>query len=86
MDCANGYEQIQRRNCKKITPFISYSEIKNATNNQKTIAGQLSIPFYDKIFGCISLVDCDNEKLFDTGLSRDGGCYSSSILLLTIDL
>ena len=41
-------------------------------NGRKTTAGQVNVPFFDKIRGCVTAKDID--KLSDTGLSQAGGC------------
>ena len=72
LECAKAHEQIEKGDAKKITPFVSYTEHVNEKNGKKTTAGQVNVPFFDKIRGCVTAKDIDKPS--DTGLSQAGGC------------
>lgn len=61
-DCAQAHEKIQKGDCKTATPFIKYAEYINELNNRKTLAGQIHLPFYDKIRACITSKNLDKKK------------------------
>ena len=60
MDCAKAYEKIEQGNCKKITPFVSYTEYVNEQNGRKTTAGQINIP-YNVVRGCVTSKNIDKK-------------------------
>jgi hypothetical protein len=73
LDCGKAHEKIERGDCKKISPFVNYTELVNEEQGRKTIAGTLYIPFVDTIRGCISANEIKKPK--DTGLkSQADGC------------
>jgi hypothetical protein len=64
-DCAKAHEEIERGNAKKISPFVSYTEVKNEVNGRKTTADQVRVPLYATFRACITGKDID--KPADTG-------------------
>ena len=52
-DCAKAHEKIENSNCKKLTPFVSYTDYVNEQNGRKTTAGQVHIP-YNEIQACVT--------------------------------
>ena len=67
-----AHEQIEKGDAKKITLFVSSKEYVNEQNGRKTTAGQVNVPFLDKIRGCVTAKDIDKPS--DTRLSQAGGC------------
>lgn len=61
-DCAKAYSKIEKGSGKNITPFVSYAEVENEENGRKTTAGQLTIPFYDTIRGCLTSKNTDKKS------------------------
>jgi hypothetical protein len=64
-DCAKAYGDIEKGECKSMTPFIKYVEHVNDVNNRKTVAGQLNIPFIDKIRACVTAKNIDTDNIVD---------------------
>ena len=60
IDCAKAHEKIERGECKKITPFVSYTDYVNEQNGRKTTAGQIYIP-YNEIRACVTAKDIDKK-------------------------
>lgn len=61
-DCAKAHAKIEKGEVKSITPFVKYTEVRNENNNRKTTAGQISIPLYNQIRGCITSKDQDKKS------------------------
>jgi hypothetical protein len=64
-DCAKAHGDIEKGKCKGISPFVKYVEHVNEDNNRKTVAGQLNIPFIDKIRACITAKNTDTDDIVD---------------------
>ena len=61
-DCAKAHEQIEKGDAKKITLFVNYKEYVNEENGRKTTAGQVNVPFFDKIRECVTAKDIDKPS------------------------
>lgn len=72
LDYTKAHKQIEKRDVKKITPFVCYEKYVNEQNGRRTIAGQVNIPFFDKIRRYVTAKDIDKPS--DTGLSQVSGC------------
>jgi hypothetical protein len=60
-DCAKANGEIEKGNYKNVTPFVKYVEHVNELNNRKTVAGQIHMPFIDRIRACVTSNNTDRK-------------------------
>jgi len=60
IDCAKAHEKIEKGDSKKLTYFVSYSEVVNEETGRKTTVGQVHVPFH-KVRVCVSTKNEDEK-------------------------